>query len=99
MHDALSETCLTFMGPGIGPPTLSRPHFCVIEPAPRTNTVKPTAIVAECALVRHSVNLFGTKTNIIGAQLLFRHRALSGFVASTTDYSPWGKIVLDHGDD
>ena len=39
------------------------PTFCVIGPAPWTNTAKPTAFTAGCALARHSVNFLGTTAN------------------------------------
>ena len=40
------------------------PTFCVIGPALRTSTAKPTAFTAECGLVRHSVSSPGTTGNV-----------------------------------
>ena len=39
------------------------PTFCVIGPALRTSTAKPTAFAAGCALVRHSVSFPATTVN------------------------------------
>ena len=37
-------------------PRLPRPYICVIGPALRTNTTKPTASTAECGSGRHSAS-------------------------------------------
>ena len=45
--------------------------FCVIGPAFRTNTVKPTAFTAGCALARHGVS-FPETTAFLGTRLRLR---------------------------
>ena len=51
----------------------SRTTSYVIRPAPLSNTGKPIALSAECALVRHGVSFFRTTADIFSAQLCSRY--------------------------
>ena len=65
-----------------------RTHICVIGPAFRTSTAKPTVFTAGCGLVRHSVSSPGTTGSVFcrRATLVFHARSGSGVTAIR--YSP-----------
>ena len=67
---------------------LSRTHICVIGPALRTSTAKPTAFTAGCALVRHSVSFPETTGNDFRRRATLASHARSGLVATAARCSP-----------
>ena len=64
------------------------PTFCVIGPALRTSTAKPTTFTAGYALVRHSVSFPGTTVNVFWRRATLASYAWSGFAATATRCSP-----------
>ena len=64
------------------------PTCCVIGPALRTSTAKPTTCTAGCALMRHSASFPGTTVNVVWRRATLASRARSGFAAAATRCSP-----------
>ena len=87
IQDALGGTSNR---PGSGKWTFTSltPTFCVIEPALRTSTAKPTAFTAGCALARHSESFPGTTANVFWRRATLASHAQSGFAATATRCSP-----------
>ena len=72
------------------------PTTCVIGPALRTSTAKPTAFTPGCALVRHSVSFPGTTERFFGAGL--RLRPAHGVASPLPRHSaPQGSLLLVQG--
>ena len=64
------------------------PTFCVIGPALRTSTAKPTAFTAGCGLVRHSVSSPGTTGSVFWRRATLVSHARSGSAATAIRCSP-----------
>ena len=75
-------------GSGIKTSNSLAPTVCVIGPALRTSTAKPTAFTAGCALARHSMSFPGTTANGFWCPATFVPHARSGFAATATRCSP-----------
>ena len=60
------------------------PNFCVVGPAFRTSTTKPTAFTAICALARHVMSFSGTTENVFWRPVTLASHARSGFTATAT---------------
>ena len=76
--------------PGSGKWTFTSPAptFCVIGPALRTSTAKPTAFTAGCGLVQHSVSSPGTTGKVFSRRATHVFHARSGSAATTIWCSP-----------
>ena len=64
------------------------PTFCVIGPALRTSTAKPSAFTAGCGLARPTVSFPGTTVTVFGRQATLASHARNVFGATATQCSP-----------